>query len=562
MLEHVRAGNDMDILLNNFTGADLLLQLSVVPETGRRYDFPFAKGMPLHLLFEGNTYLDSFVYEAVIPQSTPSTTRLERAINGINGVNSTLQGYPITFRQGAYDKPFRAAKMADPMLEKIDVSKWTSVSSDNRVLRKYLGSYFLNPSVLSPVLHKDLFFEDMITGECRFASKLLVNAVLAAGCQSCLDLEDRWMLWNPDNIAYKFLSEFQAALIMNVTYNLNANDFIAIRYLDQACDMAKALDLFGPAGHGLNFVAQGSRQAAVCLTYSRPLKIKKPPAMALPDPMRQPGFYANDIRVQYPLSEQLVSLRMDHKMHLEAQLYRTLGEMASSLPVEKQSLADAFRLKGKLDQWFSKVTELFDPKVLVFPIHFDLHMQYYYWIIRLFQPLIVQTATAAPAPPSSLDGTPQGIVRHSQVMFETLLRIYYLRHSYSTYDAWIIHFLLVLGTNALNSLYDATAPTAFQHPADALSSLLLAVKGLKQQSKNVYIARICALGLQKSMRPDDLQWVRTFLFLKPVTKEDQRMIDESARCSYPVPIVSSEGQLETRKLGEIMKGVEELPVEE
>lgn len=75
------------------------------------------------------------------------------------------------------------------------------------------------------------------------------------------------MLWNPDNIAYNFLSEcrrlwdleepqnsqlttVQAALVMNIMYNLNANDFIAIKYLDQACEMAKALDLFGPVVAG------------------------------------------------------------------------------------------------------------------------------------------------------------------------------------------------------------------------------------------------------------------------------------------------------------------------
>jgi hypothetical protein len=124
-----------------------------------------------------------------------------------------------------------------------------------------------------------------MSGETRFTSKLLVNAVLAAGCvsnlseliissnsrrqQGCLELEDRWMLWSPENIAYKFMSEckrlwdleppergrlttIQAALVLNITYNLNANDFIAIRYLEQACEMAKALGLFGPARHAVS----------------------------------------------------------------------------------------------------------------------------------------------------------------------------------------------------------------------------------------------------------------------------------------------------------------------
>jgi len=189
-------------------------------------------------------------------------------------------------------------------------------------------------------------------------------------------------------------------------------------------------------------------------------------------------------------------------------------------------------------------------------------MQYHYWTMRLFQPLVVQTATMTTAPPAALKETPQEIVRYSQAMFETLLRLYYLRHSYDMYDPWIIHFLLELGTNALNSLYNATPSTTQQSTDHLRSSLVLAVAGLKQQSKSVYIARICALGVQKSMRPADLQWVQTYLRLKPVTAEEQRMIDETTRCAYPVPIVSIDGQLETKQLGKIMRGVEELSVEQ
>ncbi|KAF2449783.1 hypothetical protein P171DRAFT_379973 [Karstenula rhodostoma CBS 690.94] len=576
MLEHVRAGTDIDNLLNNLIEADLLLQLSVVPEIRRRYDFPYLKDMPAHLLFEGNRYLDSFVYEATFSRSSSSSTPREKV------ANDSSRRFLITFPQNAYDKPFRAATIADPMLEKIDISKWTTVTSDNRLLRKYLGSYFQSPSVLSPVFHKDLFLEDMIAGETRFASKLLVNAVLAAGCQSCLDLEDRWMLWNPDNIAYKFMSEckrlwdleppersrlttIQAALVMNITYNLNANDFIGIQYLDQACRMARALGLFGPARHdtssksyrarAITAWAVWSRHAVTCLTYSRPFKIEKPPEVCLPNPLEHRAFYA-DVRVQYPLSEKLISLHMDYKMYLEAQLYLILGERAGSPPVEKHSLDDAFHLKKKLDHWFDRVTELFDPKILVFPAHFDIHMQYHYWIIRLFQPFVDQSKMPVTPPLTAMSETPQEIVRYSAAMFETLLRLYYLRHSYDTYDAWIIHFVLVLGTNSLKSLYGATPTT--QQSVDVLrSSILLAAEGLRQQGKNVYIARVCALGMQNSMRPDDLQLVQTYLSLKPVTQEEQNMIDESVRCLYPVPIVRADGELETRKLGEIMTEVGE-----
>jgi hypothetical protein len=177
-------------------------------------------------------------------------------------------------------------------------------------------------------------------------------------------------------------------------------------------------------------------------------------------------------------------------------------------------------------------------------------------------PLAIQSEIPITQPLTVMNETPQEIVRFSQAMFETLLRLYYLRHSYDTHDAWIIHFLLVLGTDALKSLYNA-APTASQQSLDTLrSSVLLAATGLKEQGENVYIARVCALGLQKSMKPEDLQWVQTYLSTKPVTQGEQRLIDESARCMYPVPIIRADGELEMRKLGEITRGVEDLSTEE
>lgn len=178
VVQHVRTGADVDMLLKNFTEADLLLQLSVAPEARRRYDFPYSKHMPSDLLFEGNPYLDSWAYEATAPQHQHSLsfTLRERAIENVQ------QGDPTAIPPDAYEQPFRAARLADPMLERVDVSRWTTVMSDNILLRKYLGTYFLTPSVLSPVFDKDLFLEGMLSGDIRFTSRLLVNAVLAAGC--------------------------------------------------------------------------------------------------------------------------------------------------------------------------------------------------------------------------------------------------------------------------------------------------------------------------------------------------------------------------------------------
>ena len=101
------------------------------------------------------------------------------------------------------------------------------------------------------------------------------------------------------------------------------------------------------------------------------MKIEKPPEVALPNPSDRPTFYA-DVLVQYPLSEELIPLHIDYKMYLEAELYLILGGTTGTPPLEQCLPTDAFLLKGRLDRWLTKVSAVFDPKALAFPIHFGL----------------------------------------------------------------------------------------------------------------------------------------------------------------------------------------------
>jgi hypothetical protein len=74
-------------------------------------------------------------------------------------------------------------------------------------------------------------------------------------------------LWDLEPPEKGRLTTIQAALVLNITYNLNANDFIAIRYLEQACEMAKAIGLFGPARHTVSdksYRARAITAWAVC----------------------------------------------------------------------------------------------------------------------------------------------------------------------------------------------------------------------------------------------------------------------------------------------------------
>lgn len=86
--------------------------------------------------------------------------------------------------QPQYLKPFAAARIADPRLGKVDVARWTTVCTDNDLMRDLLHIYLLSDYQIFPFFHKDYFLDDMLSGSTRFCSSLLVNAVLAHACVS------------------------------------------------------------------------------------------------------------------------------------------------------------------------------------------------------------------------------------------------------------------------------------------------------------------------------------------------------------------------------------------
>ena len=56
LLRRLRNGEDFNSLLRQRQAGDLLLQLSVSPETQRLYEFPYLPDMPAFLLADGNPY--------------------------------------------------------------------------------------------------------------------------------------------------------------------------------------------------------------------------------------------------------------------------------------------------------------------------------------------------------------------------------------------------------------------------------------------------------------------------------------------------------------------------
>lgn len=243
---------------------DLPLQPAWAPETRLHYEFPYSTSMPAALLSPDNPYLGSTIFEVTSHALPLSAEQTEAWVSGSETI---------------YMTPYNIAELMDPYIPNIQISKWTSVETDDKLLRALLRAYFLHDYANYTCFHKDIFLQAMRDSDTRFCSPLLVNAVLAEACvghknptthrstkspsqHSYRKATHRAQFWRPETLGYRFLAEakrlwelesgkcklttLHAAMVLHVIYTMNGMDQVGISYLLQSVQLAQHLKLFAP----------------------------------------------------------------------------------------------------------------------------------------------------------------------------------------------------------------------------------------------------------------------------------------------------------------------------
>ena len=87
-----------------------------------------------------------------------------------------------------YLRPYHTARLVDPRLGMVNVTRWTQVITDNKLFASILSAYLLQEYPGSPVFHKDTFLQALVDGDRRFCSPLLMNALMAEACVRLISL--------------------------------------------------------------------------------------------------------------------------------------------------------------------------------------------------------------------------------------------------------------------------------------------------------------------------------------------------------------------------------------
>ncbi|KAK0726762.1 hypothetical protein B0T26DRAFT_737695 [Lasiosphaeria miniovina] len=472
ILRRIRAGEQPEAILRHVRHGDLLLQLSVVPEFRYPYEFPFMVKFPARLQTPRNVHPSSLVYEWDGQQSVEQTQG-QRQQQAMAVAEPAFSMQP----HGPYSMPFHAAEVVDPLVDEAEPSKWTSVSPDNSLMRSLLRAYFLHEYNWYTCFQKDCFLEDINTGRRRFCSSLLVNALLAMACFYHGDLPYRAEFRNPHTLGYQFhaeakrlweleqnknkLTTIQAAILPNMVYNLNGADKLGRLYTLHAISIARELGLFKRPDHwdlmdpkmqavwGMATWGLYGCECEYVYHFLTSGTIKSPPEMGLPDVAENPGWYG-EVRLRYPLQHTLYPMNFGRFFKALSGFRALIKEVGEQCFLDRQSvnrmtsLENITKLYTRLETWYISLPEPLSPRKIVFPAQMKLHMHYQHVVMNVFQPLFrVLEAIFG-------ERSAREVLTDAEVHYETILRLYYLRHGFEATDPFLLTSLIAL----LFRLYD------------------------------------------------------------------------------------------------------------
>ncbi|EUC43101.1 hypothetical protein COCMIDRAFT_38896 [Bipolaris oryzae ATCC 44560] len=594
IVRRLKAGMDAASIVSFVRDGNLLMQLSLTPETSRRYEFPLVTAMPYHLYIGGNPYLDSPYHRSLFPHSASGSedSSQRTKVQGVDKDNRRAADDEI--HPSAYELPYHTTQMIEPLMEKVTAAPWTKVISDDRLFRRLISSYFCYPHPCGPFVHKDLFLEDMAAGRTNFCSPLLANAMLANACQSCSTIPDRSKVWLPESLTYRFTAEarrlwdleslpgrskiptIQAALILSYNSTNNGLDEIGTIYARRACEMSQDLGLFGPEEWGAGTKMEKARlftawavfswQAMFDYYFFRRPYFSQPPQMPLPNPRLHSDWYG-EVSFQYPRDPRPMPLSIGYKFYCETALHKIINDIGlltfGRPSAQMLTLDELAVIKRELDKWKNLLPEAFQPEKVVLPSHLMLHVQYWQ-IVKAIAQLMVKAESVERSKAAALwpEKSPQSSLHEARIMLETASCIYYARHGFEFYDPWVAFTLTIIGNTVIDDL-KAGSIIDPRILAGYRSLLILSAQGLASQSHHYHNGTLLATQLQSAMSPQDLQLACTHVKEAGMSKLDQLLVAEHSQSHWPLPDkVAINEDPEKVKLNTLLQGIEEIQLQQ
>lgn len=158
--------------------------------------------------------------------------------------------------------------------------------------------------------------------------------------------------------------------------------------------------------------------------------------------------------------------------------------------------------------------------------------------------------------PATYDINVQKTLSGAKVRLETLLRLYYLRHGYESYDIFMVSVLSFLGFIHIKALKGAEAIEV----ESRRSIVALTAQGLRDQSRNCYVAGLVFRVMKGNMGVEGQSLLKEIEDLPEENEEEKLLVAEQVQASWPIDIERIDIEPEKQRLGNLVKRINELRV--
>ncbi|KAF2009605.1 hypothetical protein BU24DRAFT_428504 [Aaosphaeria arxii CBS 175.79] len=528
----IRQGGDAASILNQLQDGDLLLQLSLQPETRYRYTLPFAADLQPLFRDMRTPFHDSTLFRSVTQPPSAETNEQEPPVFMNNADN----------QECIRNIPYHRALLTDAALDTDStmISRWTSIGCDRKLLQKLLRTYFQFHFPLYPVFHKGIFLDELFAGGTVFCSSLLVNSILAIACHGIESLKNRSDFWLPQTAGYQFFAEakrlweleqedpklttVQAACIMGLCHAENGMDKLAWPYWKRAIAMAKEMRLFSQSSapplnresivRSITAWALFSHQTIFAFHYFRSPLVHSPPDIPLPSEKQSAGWFGESW-LKYSSTKEQVPLHLGSSFIATCELCEILCDIMRVMFQADQPdtfgrihQKDASDFLQRLRQWEAGLPRYLSAKIVFLPNHLLLHM--------LYHEIVKATSSLNQISENSINTanlithgnlTARAAVTHSNLSLTALVHMFYHLHGFESWYTYAFRHISVVGFTALESLHPTTPnPLLPEDKTRAIrATLLLCAKGLHDQGRNIYVSEMAFYLLREAMKEEATQ---------------------------------------------------------
>ncbi|KAF4967251.1 hypothetical protein FSARC_5163 [Fusarium sarcochroum] len=351
---------------------------------------------------------------------------------------------------------------------------------------------------------------------------------------------------------------------------MNGVDEVGSSYFLQAIEMADRIKIFDPppvsmddrmkAARGLTAWGTFSFQSLFSFHFFRPPMMKSPPRYLLLDPKDNSAWYP-ELWIMYPLSQNPIPIQLGDHFKAVAEFYILLNDVGKFAfpklqPRRKLTLDEAWGFYLTLKEWYNNLPDSLSPSQAVLPFQLLVHLHYFNIVMVLLEPFTtaeVQTTHSHDLPQE----TPENVVIDAKVAFETIQRLYYLRHGFDTYDPLLLQFQLLLGFMSLKTL-SSDEKMSSQITESVRSTLALALKGVRGHANNTYLGVTTFRLLRDKIKEYDTQLLQGLADVAQEEETVKSLIASHVKSQYPINVMSMEEDPEEKRIGAMVAAYKEM----